>query len=40
MPEQAVNGLRLYHEEHGAGAPIVLIHGCGGSALGFADAAE
>jgi esterase len=41
MPEQVVNGVRLYHEEHGTrGAPIVLIHGCGGSALGFADAVE
>jgi pimeloyl-ACP methyl ester carboxylesterase len=40
MAEQRVNGVRLYHEEHGGGAPIALIHGCGGSALGFADAAE
>lgn len=40
MPAQAVNGVRLHYEEHGAGAPIILIHGCGGSALGFADAVE
>ncbi len=40
MAEQVVNGVRLYHEEHGRGAPIVLVHGCGGSALGFADAVE
>lgn len=40
MPEQVVNGVRLHYEEHGAGAPIALIHGCGGSALGFADAVE
>ena len=40
MPEQAVNGVRLHYEEHGAGAPIALVHGCGGSALGFADAVE
>jgi esterase len=40
MPAQVVNGVRLYHEEHGTGAPIALIHGCGGSALGFVDAVE
>jgi esterase len=40
MPEQLFNGVRLYHEGHGSGAPIALIHGCGGSALGFADAVE
>jgi pimeloyl-ACP methyl ester carboxylesterase len=38
MPEQLVNGVRLHYEEHGSGAPIALIHGCGGAALGFADA--
>jgi esterase len=38
MAEQRVNGVNLYYEDHGAGAPIVLIHRCGGSALGFADA--
>jgi esterase len=40
MPEREVNGVRLHYEEHGAGAPIALIHGCGGSALGFASAIE
>lgn len=40
MPEQVVNGVRLHYEEHGEGVPIALIHGCGGSALGFADAVE
>jgi esterase len=38
MTEQRVNGVNLYYEDRGAGAPIFLIHGCGGSALGFADA--
>jgi esterase len=38
MAEQRVNGANLYYENHGAGAPIVLIHGCGGSALGFTNA--
>jgi pimeloyl-ACP methyl ester carboxylesterase len=38
MATQVVNEVRLYHEEHGSGAPIALIHGCGGSARGFADA--
>ncbi|HEX2126778.1 MAG TPA: alpha/beta fold hydrolase [Thermoleophilaceae bacterium] len=38
MGEQRVNGVNLYYEDHGEGAAIVLIHGCGGSALGFADA--
>jgi esterase len=39
MAEQRVNGVTLYYEDHGEGSPIVLIHGCGGSALGFAEAA-
>ena len=38
MAEQRVNGVNLYYQDHGEGSPIVLIHGCGGSALGFADA--
>jgi esterase len=38
MTERRVNGVNLYYEDHGEGAPIVLIHGCGGSALGFAEA--
>ncbi|MGH2994451.1 MAG: alpha/beta fold hydrolase [Solirubrobacterales bacterium] len=40
MAEQEVNGVRLYCEERGSGAPILCIHGAGGSALGFADAVE
>lgn len=38
MAQQRVNGVDLYYEEHGEGSPIVLVHGCGGSALGFAEA--
>jgi esterase len=38
MPGLRVNGVRLHYEEHGDGQPILLVHGCGGSALGFADA--
>jgi pimeloyl-ACP methyl ester carboxylesterase len=33
-----VNGVRLHYEERGDGQPILLVHGCGGSAVGFADA--
>jgi esterase len=33
-----VNGVRLYHEEHGSGAPILCIHGTGSSALVWSDA--
>ena len=40
MAEQVIDGVRLYFEEHGTGAPIALIHGCGGSALGFAEAID
>jgi pimeloyl-ACP methyl ester carboxylesterase len=35
-----VNGVRLYHEVHGSGAPILCIHGAGSSALAWADAVE
>jgi pimeloyl-ACP methyl ester carboxylesterase len=35
-----VNGIRLYYEEHGSGAPILCIHGGGSSALMWADAIE
>jgi esterase len=38
MAQQRVNGVNLYYEDRGDGAPIVLIDGCGGSGLGFADA--
>ena len=40
MPEANVNGVRLYYEEHGGGAPILCIHGGGSSALMWADAVE
>ena len=40
MPEAHVNGIRLYYEEHGEGAPIACIHGGGSSALMWADAVE
>jgi pimeloyl-ACP methyl ester carboxylesterase len=32
MSEITVNGVRLYYEEHGVGAPILCIHGAGSSA--------
>jgi esterase len=35
-----VNGVRLYYEEHGSGAPILCVHGAGSSALVWADAVE
>lgn len=38
MPEAAVNGIRLYYEEHGEGAPIACIHGGGSSAVMWGDA--
>jgi pimeloyl-ACP methyl ester carboxylesterase len=40
VPEQRANGVRLYYEERGSGAPILCIHGCGSSALMWADAVE
>jgi pimeloyl-ACP methyl ester carboxylesterase len=36
----SINGARLYHEEHGSGAPILCIHGAGGTALAWADAVD
>jgi esterase len=33
-----VNGIRLYYEEHGSGAPILCVHGAGSSARVWADA--
>jgi esterase len=36
----AVNGVRLHHEEHGSGEPILCIHGSGSSALLWTDAIE
>ena len=38
MSEIRVNGVTLYYEEHGAGPPILCIHGAGSSALLWGDA--
>jgi pimeloyl-ACP methyl ester carboxylesterase len=38
VPEARVNGIRLYYEEHGEGAPIACIHGGGSTALMWGDA--
>lgn len=35
-----VNGVRLYYEERGTGAPILGIHGGGSSAVFWENAAE
>ena len=40
MPEQAVNGVRLYYEKHGEGDAILCIHGGGSSAVMWEGAAE
>jgi esterase len=40
MTEQTVNGVRLHCEERGEGVPILCIHGCGSTALVWADAIE
>jgi pimeloyl-ACP methyl ester carboxylesterase len=40
MTKAQVNGIRLYYEEHGSGAPILCIHAAGSSALMWADAIE
>src|SRR5512133_2214217 len=39
VPEVRANGVSLYYEEHGTGAPILCIHGTSGSAAVWADAA-
>lgn len=39
MSEVRVNGVSLHYEEHGAGAPIVCIHGTGSSSALWTDAA-
>ena len=31
MPYAAVNGLHMYYEVHGAGPPLLLLHGGSGS---------
>ena len=33
MPTLQINDITLYYEEHGAGAPVVFLHGLGSSAL-------
>ena len=38
MAEAPINGIRLYYEEHGAGEPILCIHGGGSSALMWTEA--
>lgn len=38
MGDVVVNGVRLHHEEHGHGAPILCVHGGGSSALLWEDA--
>jgi pimeloyl-ACP methyl ester carboxylesterase len=40
MSKVRVNGVSLYYEEHGAGEPIVCIHGTGSSAALWAGAAD
>lgn len=40
MPEAHVNGIRLYYEEQGEGAPVLGIHGAGSTALMWQDAAK
>ena len=40
MPHVTANGIRLYYEERGAGAPILGLHGAGSSAVFWEDAAE
>jgi pimeloyl-ACP methyl ester carboxylesterase len=39
MSKIRINGVSLYYEEHGAGEPILCIHGTGSSAELWADAA-
>jgi pimeloyl-ACP methyl ester carboxylesterase len=39
MSEIRVNGVSLYYEEHGAGEPILCIHGSGSSSALWAEAA-
>jgi esterase len=40
MATQTVNGVRLYYEERAGGAPILCIHGAGGTALAWAGAVD
>ncbi|MFQ5521532.1 MAG: alpha/beta fold hydrolase [Candidatus Methylomirabilia bacterium] len=36
MPTASLNGIRLYYEVHGQGAPLVLLHGFAGTAQSWA----
>ena len=40
MPRVSANGVDLYYEERGAGAPVLGTHGAGSSAVFWEDAAE
>jgi esterase len=40
VPDMTVNGIRMYYEERGAGAPILGVHGAGSSAVFWETAAE
>lgn len=40
MPRVAANGVKLYYEVHGSGAPVLGIHGTPSSSLLWEDAAE
>jgi pimeloyl-ACP methyl ester carboxylesterase len=40
MPNAAVNGIRLYYEEHGCGTPIACIHGAGSSSVMWGGAVK
>jgi esterase len=40
VPEAEVNGIRLYYEERGEGAPIACVHGGGSSAVMGDDAVD
>jgi pimeloyl-ACP methyl ester carboxylesterase len=38
MPEVDANGIHLYYEQHGEGAPVLCIHGTSSSAIVWGDA--
>lgn len=40
MPETHVNGIQVYYDERGSGAPILCIHGAGTSSQLWAEAVE
>jgi len=35
MPIEQLNGIELYYEEHGEGAPVVFLHGAGGNHISW-----